>query len=416
MRRRNRDVYVRYVGLTFLACFGLAGCASVLPNGQPSARAVSLGSTSEVPPVVNAAGSTADYALVTISGATARIVNEADGTALPGPKGSLARGGAADVTLGVGDTLSVTVYEAAAQGGLFTAPGTAVGGFSSITVPSQTIDHSGKIAIPFAGEIQAAGRSLQQVQRDIVDKLKNRAVEPQVIISVTERRSNLVTLIGDVTTPGRVAVDQGGLRVLDALAQAGGSRYPPYETSITVSRGGRHGVRRLSQIMTSPAENIFLRPGDTIEAQRIQRYYNVIGATGRNGRVDFGNDRVTLADAVANAGGLNDDKADATAVFLYRPEPRETVARLGIDVHAYPGGQIPVIYRLNIGDPGSIFNAQQFRMREGDFMLVSNAPAIDFLKFINVVRGATGVARDISGTIRDLTITDQNNGTTLITD
>lgn len=401
---------MRYVGLTLITCFGLAGCTSVLPTGQPSASAVLLGSTSQVAAAVNPAGSTTDYAVVTIGSDTARIVNEGDVPAFLGGKGSLAKGSAADVSLGVGDTVSITVYEAAAQGGLFTAPGTAVGGFSSITVPSQTIDHSGKISIPYAGDIQAAGRSLRQVQQEIVDKLKNRAVEPQVIISVTERRSNLVTIIGDVSTPTRVAVDQGGLRVLDALAQAGGSKYPSYETSVTVTRGGRHGVRRMSQIMASPAENVFLKPGDTIEAERVQRFYNVIGATGKNGRVDFGSERVTLADAVANAGGLNDDKADAAAIFLYRQESRDHMARLGVDVHAYANSQIPVIYRLNIRDPGAIFNAQQFKVREGDFMLVSNAPTVDFLKFISVLRGATGVARDISGTIRDLTITNQTSG------
>ena len=98
---------------------------------------------------------------------------------------------------GVGDVVSVTIFEAAA-GGLFIPAEASVRPGNFITLPNQEVDNNGNISVPYAGNIQAKGRTPVEVQQAIVDALKNRAIEPQAVVSLATQRTSLVTVLGDV--------------------------------------------------------------------------------------------------------------------------------------------------------------------------------------------------------------------------
>jgi polysaccharide export outer membrane protein len=66
---------------------------------------------------------------------------------------------------------------------------------------------------------------------------------------------------------------------------------------------------------------------------------------------------------------------------------------------------VPTIYRLNLRDPSGFFLADGFSIRANDIVYVANAPSVDFLKFMTVVRSVTSVARDVSGVARDVDLT-----------
>ena len=102
-----------------------------------------------------------------------------------------------DFQFGVGDIVSVTIFEAAA-GGLFIPAEASVRPGNFITLPNQAVDNNGNISVPYAGNIQAKGRTPVEVQQAIVDLLKNRAIEPQAVVSLVDQRTSLVTVVGDV--------------------------------------------------------------------------------------------------------------------------------------------------------------------------------------------------------------------------
>jgi hypothetical protein len=108
----------------------------------------------------------------------------------------------AKIKFGVGDVVSVTIFEAAA-GGLFipTEAGVRPGNF--VTIPDQTVDNDGNISIPYAGLVRAAGRYNGEIQQDIVNRIKNRAIEPQVVVSLSQQRTSLISVFGEVNTPNR---------------------------------------------------------------------------------------------------------------------------------------------------------------------------------------------------------------------
>src|SRR5919109_4539150 len=124
-----------------------------------------------------------------------------------------------DIRFGIGDILSVTIFEAT-SGGLFIPAEAGVRPGNFINIPNQAVDVNGNISIPYAGTIRARGRTQVELQQAIVDALKDRAIEPQAVVSVVDQRTSLITVLGDVNTAGRFPASPSGERVLDAITRA----------------------------------------------------------------------------------------------------------------------------------------------------------------------------------------------------
>ena len=119
--------------------------------------------------------------------------------------------------------ISVTLYESGA-GGLFfpLEGGLRTGNF--LTIPNQIVDDKGMITVPYGGSILARGRTEQEIQTAIVSALQGRALEPQAVVTVVERRNAMVSVVGEVGLAVRFPASVAGERVLDAIARAGGIR------------------------------------------------------------------------------------------------------------------------------------------------------------------------------------------------
>ena len=89
--------------------------------------------------------------------------------------------------IGIGDTLSVSIWEAAG-GGLFgTSPTEHVSaGSRNVMIPEQVVARDGGISVPFAGRVPVAGRTTVEVQREIEKRLAEKAIEPQVIVTIAK--------------------------------------------------------------------------------------------------------------------------------------------------------------------------------------------------------------------------------------
>lgn len=312
---------------------------------------------------------------------------------------------APDVRVGPGDTLTVAIFEASA-GGLFSPPANAMtmSGGNFITLPPQVVSRDGTITVPYAGAIRASGQTVSAIQAEAVERLRRRAIEPQVVITLAQSRSSLVTVGGEVNTPTRFALSPNGDRILDAVSQGGGSKWPAHETFVTLQRGGSRASVPMQRLIGSPRENIFLRAGDTIVAVRQQRHFLAFGASGRNGQFPFELDTLSLAEGVAKAGGLLDERAEPSMVFLYREEPRRQVQKYGIDLAAYDAKTVPVLYRFDLREPTGFILAKNFPMVDKDVVYIGNAASTDFLKAVAVIRGATGIVRDVDAIRRGTTI------------
>ena len=289
----------------------------------------------------------------------------------------------ANLTFGIGDIVSVSVFEAAA-GGLFIPSEAGVRPGNFVQLPDQAVDNDGNISVPYAGVIRAAGRTNVQVQNAIIERIKNRAIEPQVVVSLASQRTNLISVIGEVASPTRYAAAASGAgdRVTDAIARAGGIRGQGYETWVVLERNSKRATVPFENLIMNPANNIYVLPGDRIYVYREQQKFLAFGASGQQGEFTFDAWRINLAEAVAKAGGLLDNQADASAVFLYRREPRAVAARLGAKVENFQGDTIPVIFQVNLADPAGYFLATHTLVRNQDVVFAANAKETDVNKVI----------------------------------
>jgi len=292
---------------------------------------------------------------------------------------------------GIGDIVSVTIFEAAA-GGLFTSDaGVRAGNF--VTIPNQAVDDKGNIAVPYAGNIVAKGRSPSEIQSEIVARLKDRALEPQVVVSLAEQNTSLISVLGSARS-GRFPASPSGERILDAIARAGGPSSQGYDVWVSLERQGHRASVPFGALMYEPSNNIYVLPNDVIFLFSLPQTFVAFGAAGSQGQFKFDAWRISLAEAIGRQSGLNDAQADPGSVFLYRGETREVARQIGVDVDQYEGPIIPVIYWVNLRDPSGYFLAQYFEMRNKDVIYTSNALSVETTKFLGFIRTIMATAND----------------------
>ena len=309
-----------------------------------------------------------------------------------------------DIRFGIGDVVSITIFEAS-SGGLFIPAEAGVRPGNFVSIPSQAVDVNGNISIPYGGEIRARGRTQVELQQAIVDSIKDRAIEPQVIVSVVDQRTSLISVLGDVGRPSRIPAMLTPERILDAITRAGGPAGPGQDEWVMLERDGRRALSPFGALLYEPVNNILVHPNDTIYLYREPQTFLTFGALGNQQQIPFGIWRLSLAEAVAKAGGLADGAADPASVFLYRGETREVAEAMGIDCSRFQGPIIPVIYNINFRDPAGYFLATTFEMRNKDVIYVSNSVSVEATKFMSYLRTINATVNDpISTAINGYTL------------
>src|SRR5437660_6949988 len=391
----------RFVSPLFLiAIMALLPACSELPGTGPKSNAIEgnatagLRSTTPLP-----------YALVDVSADTIGFLSQPNLITFQGefpdkrPK--------PQQVAGVGDVLNISIFEAA-PGGLFT-PATAAGARPGnfVDLPPQAVDQKGNIYVPYAGEIPAAARTLPEIQQAIVARLRNRAIEPQVVVSLNQQHSSVVSVLGDVTTPGVLALNSVGERLLALIARAGGPKFEAIESYVTLQRDGKRVRVLLSRVVHDPRENIFIRPNDVIFLTRESPTFTALGALnqnvfGFNSEIPFDVETLTLAQAMGKAGGLNDQQSDPSELYVYRFEDRRYLEKLGVDTTRFTYDRVPTIYRANLRDPSGYLLASGFQMRTKDVMYVANAKVVDYYKLLTLIDRTTGTVSNTENAVTNV--------------
>ena len=356
----------------------LAGC-STLPRDGPSGQAV-VGRAS----TPDQAG---DYALVDLDFAMSERLKAA-----PAPSFStlaLASSDAPTDIIGVGDVVSVTVFEAG--GALFGATGVPQ------TLPALIVDRNGAVPIPFAGSVVVQGLTPAQASAAVRRALVGKTANPQVIVSMAGNTSNTVTVLGEVRAPGRQPLSANHDRVLDIIATAGGPSQSIYDVTVLIQRAGQTYSAPMSIVTTQFNENVRLQRGDQINLVFKPRRFSSFGAFNAVSRATIPPGPLTLTEALSGVGGLDSNLADAKSVLVFRFERPEVAQALGIRQAATPRG-VPVVYRLNLNEGSGFFIASNFQIEPDDVIYAPRAGAAEARKFFEFVQSVTRVIYDVSVT------------------
>jgi polysaccharide export outer membrane protein len=308
-------------------------------------------------------------------------------TQTPGFAETLGNAPPVGMVIGRGDVLEISIWEAppAALFGTTVQTGSSIQTSRTTTLPEFLVGPSGSISVPFAGVVNVSGRTLPQIEREIVARLRGKAHLPQVIARLVRNATANVIVVGDVNNSTRVPLTPKGETLLDALAAAGGTRQPVEKMTVQISRDGAIQRMALQDVIDEPRQNIILRSDDVITAVFQPYSFTVLGASGRNEEVRFEGTGITLAQAMGRLGGLQDGRADAKGVFLFRwEEPKLLNGPIDPSLPK-KDGKIPVIYQINMRDPEVFFAMQNFDMRNADVIFVANSSITEIQRFAGIV-------------------------------
>jgi polysaccharide export outer membrane protein len=360
-----------------LAAALLSGCTAFLPTIGPSRKAIDS---------AQSAPNAAAFQIIDIDDAVTRQLLAQRAQRLFSQ--TLGNERIAARTVGPGDVLEVSIWEAAPATLFGVPPLTASTGIATshaTTLPDQAVDDDGCILVPFAGRIPAAGKTLQEIEGEIVDRLAKKANQPEVLVRMTRNLSSNATVVGEVNTSTRVPLVPGNERLLDALAAAAGVRQPVNKMTIQVTRASNVYSLPLETIIRDPLQNIPLQPGDVITALYQPYSFTALGATGKNEEINFETQGITLAQALARSGGLIDARSNAQGVFIFRFEPKDALSWPRQPVTTTADNRVPTVFRIDLANPTSFFTIQSFPMENRDILYVSNAPITEVQKFLNVL-------------------------------
>jgi polysaccharide export outer membrane protein len=212
------------------------------------------------------------------------------------------------------------------------------------------VDLSGDVNLPSAGRVHAAGLTTQQLEAKIAQRLQRILQEPTVTVSIEEFRSQPVSVLGAVGTPGVVQL-QGRKSLFEVLSLAGGLKADAGNTVVLTRQkewgpipipnakqdpSGQFNTAELNvkSIMSgrNPQENILIQPDDVISVPKAELVY-VIGAVKKPGGFVLNErENISVLQALSLAEGLDRAASPKTAKVLHAVEGTSERTEIAVDV------------------------------------------------------------------------------------
>jgi len=347
-------------------CSVLSGCGSILSGAGPSLHAVTWTTADDQYKVVDLS---AETILPYMRAPDSQPVRTVSATKIP------------DIKLIPGDVLRIMIADSTQEGALF-AP-LAAGGtvFDKVRV-----DAKGMISLPYAGHLKVGRHTPTDVEDLIKKKLHRVTTDPQVHVELVADLSGSVLVAGAVKTPGRFSALQGPLTLLDAINQAGGPLYEPHLIRVTV-RDGTDEAKTFNYEELLNGKNQLVMPNSEIILERDRKRFVAMGAVTQPGLHDLPSSNPSLLEVLGVAGGLREDSADPSGVFVFRlnePVERNPDSKK-VDSEDEQKKNTATVFRLNMKDPASVFLAREFLVQPEDAIYVTNAAVYEWQKIISPI-------------------------------
>lgn len=274
--------------------------------------------------------------------------------AAPTPDTALGR---YDYLIGPGDILTVIVYDHPE----LTIP---AGNERSAAESGNVVHSDGTIFYPYIGVVQVAGRTTRDVRSEIQSRLSRFIADPQVEVRVAEFNAHKVYVTGQVARPGTLRITNVPIRILDAISSAGGLAASANWHEVILTRNGREEHLSLYEMLTlgDRSRNYLLQDGDVLHVpDAATQQVHVMGEVNRPVALAMGNSRISLTNAIAQAGGIREGSANASGIFVVRRNPPQSA-------------KFATVYQLNARNAASFVIGSEFLLQPLDVVYVTAAP------------------------------------------
>ncbi|WP_240162503.1 polysaccharide biosynthesis/export family protein [Glaciimonas sp. PAMC28666] len=276
--------------------------------------------------------------------------------------------------IGSGDVLSIVVWDHPELSTPVMTSSTTISAAGASDVgatntPGFVVDQDGLVQFPYAGPLKLAGLTEAQARTLLTRQLKNYLKKPDLTLRVQAYRSKRIYIDGEVKTPGIQSINDLPMTLMEAVSRAGGFLPTGDQSQIDVSRAGTTYRVNLPQLLDkgiNPA-SILLKNGDVVRViAREESKVFVLGEVTRPTTLTLRNGRLTLNEALGDAGGLNQLSAEGRQVY---------VVRNAADMH-------PIIYNLDARSPVALALAENFELKAKDVVYVDASSLANWARVI----------------------------------
>lgn len=264
--------------------------------------------------------------------------------------------------MGVGDVLRVNVW-GNPDFNLFGTAGVSASGATIANAPpaqaaGRIIEENGRLYFPLIGDQQAAGLTVREFRQKLTRALSAYIKDPQIDVSVLSYRSQRVFLNGEVRQPGVYPITDIPQRITDLIGTSGGTTQESDLTNVTLTRDKKTYTLDLYDLYYEgrSGENVLLKHGDVINiGDRQARKIFVMGEVLKTGSLVMRRGKISLTEAIMDAGGFNQLSAASGRVYVLRADEDGT----------------PVIYQLDASQPQAMVTANKFILKPQDYVFVN---------------------------------------------
>lgn len=233
------------------------------------------------------------------------------------------------------------------------------------------IDQQGMLDFPYAGKLKLAGLTTVEAHERVVRSLSRYLKNPKVTMRVLTYRSKRVYVDGEVKQPGVQAINDLPMTLTEAINRAGGVTPMADQSRIMVSREGKTyqiNMPQLVQRSVNPS-SIMLASGDVVRVlSRDETKIFISGEVTSPRALPMRNGRLTLTEALGEAGGINPVTGDARQVYVVRRT-----------------SQSSVVYQLDANAPGALAMAEGFELNPRDVVYVAATPLTNWNRTISAL-------------------------------
>ena len=264
----------------------------------------------------------------------------------------------------------------------------------------QRVTTDGTLFYPYAGVIQAAGLTAQELRTEITKRLSDKILnDPQVDVRVTGYNSLKAFVSGAVNKPGYIAFNELPMTIPAAIASVGGFAEEADPAGMQLRRGDKvYNINYLEAFRANlPLDRILLKPDDQIfipalsETQKENRVY-VMGEVARTGAVNVNRGKLSLVEALTAAGGINANSASSKLIYVIR-----NTSENQIDV-----------YHLNAKNAMALAMAERFNLNSRDVVYVDASDLATWNRIMSLIVPSSAFISNGASAVRNIELIELN--------